>query len=256
MKLFKTKFIFAMLLITILFAIPTFSKNTLKNDEYGFWLEDDKGYYFVNTWMWVEMTNNGVFYHCYFGDNGYMLINTIAPDGTQINEYGQAVVNGVPLTYTTNALNKTTNSSNYLINLGDRLQDALNVLHNNSIDYSTPISNCIAYYDDEGKYRLYYFDSVGKCVVDIDAIQCDVNGATILMNDRMSREKAPLINHFKEGNKENYVYMKANGYNEIYGRLFEKNISTNGWYTFCDLMFNMDYYDLLTVLLKLESLIY
>ena len=62
--------------------------------------------------------------------------------------------------------------------------------------------------------------------------------------------------HFKDGNKENYVYMQKNGYNKIYGRVFERNISTNGWYTFCDIMFDMDYYDLLDVLLKLERLYY
>lgn len=256
MKYIRMKILFIASVLVIIFSVPAFSKNTLKSDEYGFWLEDDKVYYYLNTWMWVEMANNGVFYHCYFGDNGYMLINTVAPDGTQINEAGQAVLNGVPITYTINVSNKTTNSSKYLINLGDRLQDALNFLHNNSIDYMTPVSNCVEYYDDEGKGHFYYFDSIGKCVVDIDVIQCDVNGATIMMNDRMERETAPLINHFKDGNKENYVYMQKNGYNKIYGRVFERNISTNGWYTFCDIMFDMDYYDLLDVLLKLERLYY
>ena len=114
----------------------------------------------------------------------------------------------------------------------------------------------IMYYDDEGKCHLYYFDLIGKCVVDIDVIQCDVNGATLLMNDRMEHETAPLINHFKEGNRESYVYMQTSGYNNIYGRLFEKNISSNGWHTFSDIMFNMDYYDLLSIMIDLESLIY
>lgn len=256
MKSSKFRILLLLIVSIVLFSKPIFAKNIMKNDDKGFWLENDDQRYYVNTWMWVDMANNGVNYHCYFGDDGYMLVNTVAPDGTQINEFGQAIYNGVPITYTSNVLNKTTNTSKYIINLGDNLQDALNTLHTYSIDYSTPISNCIEYYDDEGKGHFYYFDSTGKCVVDIDMLQCDINGANALMNERMQRETAKLISHFKEEPKENYIFMSANSYSSIYGRLLERNISTDGWYTFCDLMFDMDYYDLLTVWSDLEKLIY
>lgn len=254
MKNIKIKTMFITAVLVIIFSIPAFSKNTLKNDEHGFWLEDEQGYYYANTWMWVDMINNGVYYHCYFGEHGYMLVNTVAPDGTQINELGQAVFNGAPIIYVINPLNKTTNTSRYLIKLGDMMQNAIVNLHNYSIAYTIPIENCVQYYDEEGKGHFYYFDSNGKCIADIEIIQCDINGATLIMNDRIARETTPLTNHSVDGNKESYVYIQRGAHKKIYGRLLERTASTNVWSTICDVMFDMEYNDLLNVLAQLKPL--
>ena len=254
MKNIKMKTMLITAVLVVIFSIPAFSKNTLKNDEHGFWLEDELGYYYANTWVWVEMANDGVFYHCYFGENGYMLINTVAPDGTQINEAGQAVLNGVPITYTINPSNRSTNTSRYVIKVGDMMQNALVNLHNHSVAYTIPFTNCAQYYDEDGKNHFYYFDSAGKCIADIEVIQCDINGANNIMHDRMKRETTPLIDHSVDGNKETYVYMQRGARKKIYGRYFERSISTNGWPIFCDAMFDMEYNDLLNVISQLRPL--
>jgi hypothetical protein len=59
-----------------------------KQDNNGWWYQEDNGSYPTNSWKWI----NGKSY--YFGSNGYMLSNTTTPDGYTVNADGAWVVNG------------------------------------------------------------------------------------------------------------------------------------------------------------------
>ena len=130
-----------------------------------------------------------------------------------------------------------------------------NILKNNSVLYTMPIENCVEYYDEEGKCHFYYFDTNGKCIADIEVIECDINGVSFIMNDRMSRENTPLTDHITDGNKESYLNMQRSANKKIYGRLLEKTVNTISWSTFRDVMFDMEYNALKDLLLKLEPFI-
>ena len=60
---------------------------------------NEKGY--VVGWSWEDGNKDGV-YECYYSDdNGMRLLNATTPDGYQVNNRGQWVVDGViPVSYT------------------------------------------------------------------------------------------------------------------------------------------------------------
>lgn len=58
-----------------------------KRNEKGWWVENPDGSYYTNTWY----LSNGLWY--YLGDDGYMLINTITPDGHLVGEDGAWIIN-------------------------------------------------------------------------------------------------------------------------------------------------------------------
>ena len=118
-----------------------------------------------------------------------------------------------------------------------------------------PIENCVEYYDEESICHFYYFDTNGKCIANIEVIECDINGVSFIMNDRMSRENTPHTDHIADGNKESYLYMQISANKKIYGRLLEKTVNTISWSTFRDVMFDMEYNALKDLLLKLEPFI-
>ncbi len=55
----------------------------------GWWYQCDNGSYYKNEWQWI----NGKCY--YFDTKGYMLSDTITPDGYTVNKDGEWVINGV-----------------------------------------------------------------------------------------------------------------------------------------------------------------
>lgn len=80
------------ILITLLFIVGstiTANAGQWNQDNIGWWYQSDNGSYYNNGWQWI----NGKCY--YFNQDGYMLSNTITPDGFTVDKDGEWVVNGV-----------------------------------------------------------------------------------------------------------------------------------------------------------------
>lgn len=67
--------------LTLLSSVPAFAGQWQK-DNVGWWYLEDNNTYPVNGWK----TINGAMY--YFNSNGYLLTNTITPDGYTVDENG------------------------------------------------------------------------------------------------------------------------------------------------------------------------
>ena len=98
-------------------AMPTFAAEW-KQNEIGYWYQEDNGSYPTNSWKWI----NGRCY--YFDSNGYMLANTTTPDGYTVDATGAWTVNGVVQTQSTEQTSGT-------------------VHHNENYDPAHPLANMI-----------------------------------------------------------------------------------------------------------------
>lgn len=96
-----------------------------KQDNTGWWYQEDNGSYPTNSWKWI----NGKCY--YFDSNGYMLANTTTPDGYTVDSTGAWTVNGVVQTQSTEQTSGT-------------------VHHNENYDPAHPLAGKI----DEWRLRL------------------------------------------------------------------------------------------------------
>ena len=105
-------------------AMPTFAAEW-KQNEIGYWYQEDNGSYPTNSWKWI----NGRCY--YFDSNGYMLANTTTPDGYTVDASGAWTVNGVVQTQSTEQTSGT-------------------VHHNENYDPAHPLAGKI----DEWRLRL------------------------------------------------------------------------------------------------------
>lgn len=65
-----------------------------KSDAKGWWWQEDDGTYPANTWKWLDGNQDGVSECYYFGQDGYMLVQTATPDGYQVNGDGAWVKDG------------------------------------------------------------------------------------------------------------------------------------------------------------------
>lgn len=66
-----------------------------QQDTIGYWYQNDNGTWPFSTWQWIDGNNDGKAECYYFDKNGYMLSNTITPDGYLVNSDGAWVENGV-----------------------------------------------------------------------------------------------------------------------------------------------------------------
>jgi hypothetical protein len=66
-----------------------------KTGNEGWWYDYGNGTYPNNTWAWIDGDDDGVSECYYFGANGYMLSNSVTPDGYYVNQNGAWVLNGV-----------------------------------------------------------------------------------------------------------------------------------------------------------------
>ena len=89
-----------------------------KQDNTGWWYQEDNGSYPTNCWKWI----NGRCY--YFDSNGYMLASTTTPDGYTVDATGAWTVNGVVQTQSTE-------------------QTSGAVHHNENYDPAHPLANMI-----------------------------------------------------------------------------------------------------------------
>lgn len=86
---------------------------------YGSWAADAKGWWWKNpdgtwpknTWAWLDGNHDGVSESYYFGPDGYMLANTVTPDGYMVNGNGAWISNGIVQTKMT-SIGTSSGSSN------------------------------------------------------------------------------------------------------------------------------------------------
>lgn len=98
------------------------SEGSTAANPYGAWASDAKGWWWrnpdgtwpKNTWAWLDGNHDGVSESYYFGADGYMLSNTVTPDGYTVNANGAWTQNGVVQTKTSGVptLYSTTTTTN------------------------------------------------------------------------------------------------------------------------------------------------
>ena len=64
-------------------------------DNTGYWWENEDGSYAKDQWLWLDGNQDGIAECYYFDENGYMLSDAVAPDGSQVDKDGAWVIDGV-----------------------------------------------------------------------------------------------------------------------------------------------------------------
>ena len=78
-------------------------QTTTGANAYGAWVHDAKGWWWKNpdgtwpknTWAWLDGNHDSVCESYYFGPDGYMLANTVTPDGYTVNANGAWTTDGM-----------------------------------------------------------------------------------------------------------------------------------------------------------------
>ena len=132
----------------------TVSAGQWQSDTNGWWWQNDDGSYPVGSWQWLDGNNDGTAECYYFDGNGYMLANTITPDGYSVDGNGAWVVNGVIQTQTS------------------------------SVQAQTGETQAGVYTDDySGTYAVPYFEMDGSKTYHDVVITYDAGSNSILYND-------------------------------------------------------------------------
>lgn len=88
------KLLTATFLLTFSMTITAFA-GTWKQDNAGWWWQNDDGTYPKSTWQWIDDDGDGTAESYCFDANGYVYTNTTTPDGYTVNGDGAWVENGV-----------------------------------------------------------------------------------------------------------------------------------------------------------------
>lgn len=96
--------------LSVLSCIPAFA-GQWKQDNIGWWYQEDNGSYPVSTWKWIDGNGDGVAECYYFNASGYMLSNTSTPDSYSVNNDGAWTVNGIVQTKQVSLNDTSTNTS-------------------------------------------------------------------------------------------------------------------------------------------------
>ncbi len=64
------------------------------SDSNGCWWQNDDGTRPADTWQWIDGDNDGLAECYYFDSNGYVLKNTVTPDGYTVDANGALTING------------------------------------------------------------------------------------------------------------------------------------------------------------------
>lgn len=91
-KLLKTIVICA--LFTIIYSKSFYPVYIWTEDERGYKCKLDDGT-FRSCWKWLDLNYDGIATCFYFDQDGYLVTDTITPDGNQVDDAGQWIVNGV-----------------------------------------------------------------------------------------------------------------------------------------------------------------
>ena len=91
----KTKLILLTALFSAVMATTAFASGWKQSADGRWWYginADDSLWYGDG---WCTLYDGSVYKAYYFDEQGYMLVNTVTPDGHQVNEKGEYVVNGI-----------------------------------------------------------------------------------------------------------------------------------------------------------------
>lgn len=66
-----------------------------KQDDTGYWWQNEDGSYLTNGWHWLDGNGDGISECYYFDGNGYMAANTTTPDGYTVDGSGAWIADGV-----------------------------------------------------------------------------------------------------------------------------------------------------------------
>ncbi len=96
--------------LSLSMCIPAFAGQWVSNTT-GWWWQNDDGSWPANSWQWLDGNKDGVSECYYFGQNGYLLVNTTTPDGYKVNADGAWTENGVVQTKGTATATKQENAT-------------------------------------------------------------------------------------------------------------------------------------------------
>lgn len=91
-------------ILSVLSANAAFAGVWVKGQEPNqdkWWYQNDDGTYAQNGWFWIDGNHDGIAEYYYFDSEGWALTNTVTPDGNQVNENGEWVLNGTVQTQQT-----------------------------------------------------------------------------------------------------------------------------------------------------------
>ncbi len=143
------------------YAVPAYA-GSWQSDSVGWWWQNDDGSYPADSWRWLDGNNDGTAECYYFDGSGYMIENTITPDGYSVDGNGAWVANDVVQTQRANGL--TTNA-----------QPTANETQNT------------VYTDDySGTYAVPYFGMDGGKTYHEVTITYDAGSNSILYRDPVS----------------------------------------------------------------------
>ena len=140
-------------------------------NENNWWYDNGDGTYASNGWQWIDGDNDGVAECYYFDTNGWLLTNTVTPDGFNVNANG-AWING----NTIETKNVENNQSFNLANLDGEY-------------------HLIGGFQLNGEYR----DMVPGDMV--DSGYYIVSGDTIVSKELWENTDRPIEKYIKSGNK-------------------------------------------------------
>jgi hypothetical protein len=135
----KTKKTIVTMLITTLmsiFCVGVAMAGEWKQDDTGWWWQNDDGTYVKGTWMWLDGDNDGIAQCYYFDASGYIWANNTTPDGYTLDQSGAWVVDGVVQTKQVEIKTATTTDT------------SANTDTNNAVDGSQ-------FYEDNGGFNEY-----------------------------------------------------------------------------------------------------
>lgn len=68
---------------------------TWKQNDHGWWWQDEDKSYPVSAWKWIDSNGDGMAKCYYFDENGYLLTGTVTPDGYTVDENGAWTDSGI-----------------------------------------------------------------------------------------------------------------------------------------------------------------
>lgn len=153
-------------IMTLTMGITSFAGQWNK-DANGWWWVDDNGSYPVNEWRWLDGNQDGVSECYYFGADGYMLADTVTPDGYQVNADGAWTTDGAPqLRYSENTDNSQSDSmdENGYSYTSEALTGLYTSENGDSIVINVGAGDSLGgiYYNTNGSFeKVYSFAKVG-----------------------------------------------------------------------------------------------
>ena len=80
--------------MTLAMSVTAFAAGWVQNDT-GWWWDNGDGTWPANEWRWLDGNADGVAECYYFGADGYMLSNTVTPDGYYVRGDGAWEINSI-----------------------------------------------------------------------------------------------------------------------------------------------------------------